>query len=346
MFAQAEFAFSSGSNNSSASGNSDCSGSSTSLNNELSLFCSGHHAQLSRRGSRRRRLRQERRGGEQRSDDQQRVVVLDQTGAGIPAAAVTVTPPGNQPLKIAADERGLANLAALPVGTVQLHVESPGFLPYDAPLTLRRGLNNQTVTLKIEGFQEQVVVDETAVQASGSAETTKVLDESVIDQLPDDPDELQATLEQMAGGIGAVFRVNGFTGGRLPNREDIRQIRFRTNSFAADNHDAGRVQIDIITRPNVRTWNGNFNANFRNDALNARDAFALSKTPQNIARFGGGVRGPLVAGRTSLRLNLTRNQSDNAAEHPGHQPGRQPVRRLRLECARATPTAPSASSTG
>jgi len=243
---------------------------------------------------------------------QLRVVVLDDTGAGIPAAAVTVTPPGNEPLKIAADERGLANLAALPVGTVQLHVESPGFLPYDAPLTLRRGLNNQTVTLKIEGFQEQVVVDETAVQASGSAETTKVLDESVIDQLPDDPDELQATLEQMAGGIGAVFRVNGFTGGRLPNREDIRQIRFRTNSFAADNHDAGRVQIDIITRPNVRTWNGNFNANFRNDALNARDAFALSKTPQNITRFGGGVRGPLVAGKTSLRVNLTRNQSDNA----------------------------------
>jgi len=244
---------------------------------------------------------------------QLRVVVLDDSGAGIPAAAVTVTPPGNQPLNVSADERGLANLAALPAGTVQLHVEAQGFLPYEAPLMLRRGLNNQTVTLKIEGFQEQVIVDEAVVQASGSAETTRVLDESVIDQLPDDPDELQAVLEQMAGGIGAVFRVNGFTGGRLPNREDIRQIRFRTNSFAADNHDAGRIQIDIITRPNVRTWNGNFNANFRNDALNARDAFALTKTPQNIARFGGGIRGPLVAGRTSLRLNVTRNQSDNAS---------------------------------
>jgi len=243
---------------------------------------------------------------------QLRVVVLDQTGAGIPSAAVTITAQGETPMKVEGDQRGLATAAALPVGTLRLHVEAPGFLPYDAPVTLRRGANTQTVTLMIEGFEEQVVVDDRAAQAPGSAETTQVLEQTVIDQLPDDPDELQAMLEQMAGGLGATFRVDGFTGGRLPNREDIRQIRFRTNSFAADNHDAGRVQIEIVTRPNVRTWNGNMNANFRNDALNARDAFAATKQPQNIARVGAGIRGPIVAGRTSLRLNVDRNQTDNA----------------------------------
>jgi hypothetical protein len=244
---------------------------------------------------------------------QLRVVVLDQTGAGIPAATVTVTLAGGSPATAAADERGVATFATLPIGSAQLRVDAPGFVSFDAPLTLRRGANNQTATLTIEGFQEQVVVDDAAAPASGGAETTKVLDDSVIDQLPDDPDELQAALEQMAGGLGAVFRVNGFTGGRLPNREDIRQIRFRTNSFAADSHDAGRVQVEIVTRPNVRAWNGNLNANFRNDALNARDAFAAIKTPQNIVRLGTGVRGPLVAGRTSLRLNINGNRSDNPA---------------------------------
>ena len=246
---------------------------------------------------------------------QLRVVVLDETGAGIPSAVVTVTAPGTSPVKVTADERGVANIPALPVAAAQLHVEAGGFASRDVPVTLRRGANNQTVTLAIEGFQEQVRVEDTAdaVQASGSAETTNVLDESVVEQLPDDPDELQAVLEQMAGGLGAVFRVNGFTGGRLPNREDIRQIRFRTNSFAADNHDAGRVQIEIITRPNVQTWNGNLNANFRNDIFNARDAFAATKTPQNIARIGGGIRGPIVVRKTSLRLNVERNESNTAA---------------------------------
>jgi hypothetical protein len=73
----------------------------------------------------------------------------------------------------------------------------------------------------------------------------------------------------MAGGSGAVFQVNGFRGGRLPSRDEIRQIRFRTNSFSADNHDAGRTQIEIITRPNVREWNGNGSFNYRGDAMNA-----------------------------------------------------------------------------
>ena len=250
----------------------------------------------------------------QNAPAQLRIVVLDETGAGIPSARITVSTPAGSPVNATADERGIVVVPALPIGNVQLRVDAQGFTSFTGPLTLRRGANNQTITLKIEGFQEQVVVDDAAAtQASGSAETTKVLDETVIEQLPDDPDELQALLEQMAGGVGAVFRVNGFTGGRLPNREDIRQIRFRTNSFAADNHDAGRVQVEIITRPAVQAWTGNLNANFRNDIFNARDAFAATKTPQNIARIGGGVRGPIKARKTSLRLNLDRNESNNAS---------------------------------
>jgi Carboxypeptidase regulatory-like domain len=250
----------------------------------------------------------------QNAPAQLRVIVLDQTGAGIPGANVTISGAATESVNATADQRGIATIPAVPIGAVQLRVDAQGFTPFVGSLTLRRGTNNQTITLTIEAFQEQVVVDDAAAtQASGSAETTKVLDESVIEQLPDDPDELQALLEQMAGGVGAVFRVNGFTGGRLPNREDIRQIRFRTNSFAADNHDAGRVQVEIITRPIVQTWNGNLNANFRNDIFNARDAFAATKTPQNIARIGGGVRGPLAARKTSLRLNLDRNEANNAA---------------------------------
>src|ERR1051325_7766334 len=118
------------------------------------------------------------------------------------------------PVKATADERGVATILGLPPGDVQLHVESAGFVAHDMPATLRRGANNQTVTLTIEGFQEQVVVDDAAAatETSGSAETTNVLDESVVEQLPDDPDELQAVLEQMAGGVGAGFRRHRFTG--------------------------------------------------------------------------------------------------------------------------------------
>ena len=119
---------------------------------------------------------------------------------------------------------------------------------------------------------------------SGNAQTT-TLEQSEIDALPDDPDELAEVLQQMTGGSGATFQVNGFRGGRLPSRDEIRQIRFRTNSFSADNHDAGRTQIEIITRPNVREWSGNANMGLRSDVLNARNAFAESETPEQFRRF-------------------------------------------------------------
>jgi len=127
---------------------------------------------------------------------QLRVTVLDQTTAGIPAAVVTVTVPGAAPVKVVADERGVAIVPGLPAVAAQVHVEAAGFVARDAPVTLRRGTNTQTVTLTIEGFQEQVLVDDAAAAAetSGGATTTNVLDESVVEQLPDDPDELQAVL--------------------------------------------------------------------------------------------------------------------------------------------------------
>ena len=44
--------------------------------------------------------------------------------------------------------------------------------------------------------------------------------------------------------------MNGFRGGRLPTKDEIRTIRIRQNSFAADGHESGgRAGIEIVTRP-------------------------------------------------------------------------------------------------
>jgi hypothetical protein len=242
---------------------------------------------------------------------QLRLIVVDQTGAGIPGATVTVTPASGAPVSVTSDERGVATVPALAIGAVKLHVEFPGFELFDSDVALRRGANNQNITLTIAGFQEQVEVSDTAGtldDRSGNAQTT-TLEQSEIDELPDDPDELAEVLQQMTGGSGATFQVNGFRGGRLPSRDEIRQIRFRTNSFSADNHDAGRTQIEIITRPNVRDFSGNANMGLRSDVLNARNAFARAETPEQFRRFNMGFRGPLVPGKTSMRLGLDGNRS-------------------------------------
>jgi hypothetical protein len=241
---------------------------------------------------------------------QLRVTVVDQTGGGVPGATVRVVRDATVIAEVRTDERGVVAILALPAASVQLHVEFPGFVSSDLAVTLRRGNNNQTVTLGLAGVQEEVVVTDTTAtdDTRGNAMTT-TLEEEDIAELSDDPDELQAQLEAMTGGAGAIFQVNGFRGGRLPNREEIRQVRFRTNSFAADNHDAGRVQVEIITRPGLTQWNGNANFGLRTDVLNARNAFAHTQTPEQFRRFTMGLRGPVVKNRTSVRLNLDGNRS-------------------------------------
>ena len=243
-----------------------------------------------------------------------RLVVVDQTGAGIPNASIVATPAGGQPVTAMSDDRGVVTLPPVAPGPVTVHVEFPGFEPYDATLTLRRGATNQNVTLGIAGLQEEVVVSDLAStdDRSGNAQTT-TLEQDEIDSLPDDPDDLADALAQMTGGTGATFQVNGFRGGRLPSREEIRQIRFRTNSFSADNHDAGRTQIEIITRPNVRAWNGNVNMGLRTGLLNARNAFATTETPEEYRRFNVGFRGPIVSGKTALRFTVDGNRSYDTA---------------------------------
>ena len=242
-----------------------------------------------------------------------RLTVIDQTGLGIPTATVTLTPTGAQPVSVQSDERGLASLTALAAGAVKVHVEFPGFDPYVGTLTLRPGANTQTVTLRLGGLEEEVVVTaaSTTEDPRGNALVT-TLEQEQIDELPEDPDELQEVLTQMAGGSGAVFQVNGFRGGRLPAKDEIRMIRFRTNSFSADNHDAGRTQVEIITRPVAGNWSGNANVSLRGDTLNARNALAQVETPEQNRRAGFSLRGPLTS-KTSVRFSTDGSNGFNSS---------------------------------
>jgi hypothetical protein len=236
-----------------------------------------------------------------------RVTVLDQTGAALITATVTVIDQAGVPHTLTVDQKGVAEFDGLAAGTVQLRVDAEAFAPYDAPFTVKRGANTITVHLPLAGLTEAVVVTEDTSDRSGNSFVT-TLSEAEIADLPDDPDELEAMLNQMAGP-GATMRINGFRGGRLPPKNQIRQIRFRMNSYAADNHDAGGFGIDIITKPGMSNWRGMTNFAFRDDSLNARNAFAESVGAEQYRRFGFNIDGPLKRNRTSIAFSSDGNLS-------------------------------------
>ena len=101
-----------------------------------------------------------------------------------------------------------------------------------------------------------------------------------LDALPDDPDDLAAALQALAGPSagpngGQIF-VDGFTGGRLPPRASIREIRINSNPFSAEYDRLGFGRIEILTRPGTDRYRGQVSFNFNDDALNSRNPFADS----------------------------------------------------------------------
>ncbi|MCI0485990.1 MAG: TonB-dependent receptor [Blastocatellia bacterium] len=235
-----------------------------------------------------------------------RVRVLDPNGAVIPGARVHIGADPSQSKSVETDSRGEAVFTRLAAGKYRLRVEAEGFEPLESDqVTLHAGANNLEVRLEIARVKEEVVVEqdkrEKETDRRGDAFST-VLTPDQIAQLPDDPEEFENALRQMAGP-GATFRINGFRGGRLPPKSQIREIRFRLNPYVAENHEAGFIGVDITTKPGINDWNGSFNAGFRDESLNARNAFAPFRAPEQTRRFAFDIGGPLWRNHTSLFLS-------------------------------------------
>jgi hypothetical protein len=234
------------------------------------------------------------------------LVIKDPSGALIYRAQVELRRNSKTESIVETNQKGEAKFNRLKVGQYQARIEAPGFKPRDLDdLQLTAGTNRLEVSLEIEAITADVEVSEEArvrnTNPNGPA-FSNVLTPDQIAQLPDDPDEFENAIRQLAGP-GAQMRVNGFRGGKLPPKSQIREIRFRLNPYAAENHEAGFGLVDITTKPGINAWHGSLNLGFRDEALNGRQPFATFRGPEQQRRFGLSLDGPLWKNRTSLFLN-------------------------------------------
>src|SRR6476659_6151276 len=234
------------------------------------------------------------------------VIVKDPTGALISKAQVQLIKNGKPQSLSSTNQRGEARFNKLAAGRYQVHIEAVGFKALDLDdVDIAGGPLRREVTLEIDAIKVDVDIEDEAqvknTNPNGPA-FSNVLTAEQIAQLPDDPDEFENAINQLAGP-GAQVRVNGFRGGKLPPKNQIREIRFRLNPYAPENHDAGFGLVDVITKPGVDSWHGSFNFGFRDEALNGRQVFAPFRGPEQQRRFGLSLDGPLWKDHTSLFLN-------------------------------------------
>ena len=99
-----------------------------------------------------------------------------------------------------------------------------------------------------------------------------------LEALSDDPDELQSELEALAGPSagpnGGQIYIDGFTGGQLPPKSSIREIRVNQNPFSAQYDSLGYGRIEILTKPGTDKLHGQLFVSGNDSAFNTRNPFA------------------------------------------------------------------------
>ncbi len=243
------------------------------------------------------------------------ITVADQSGLVVPNASVQVTsqdvPAGGEGARpVMTGGTGVAVVDDLPDGRYTVEVGFPGFETAVVRDVRVRGGGDarRRVTLRIQRVEEGLTVSRdrqsASLDAKGSA-FSSVLTREQIDALPDDPDEMEAVLKAMSPP-GSVIRVDGFTGGRLPPKSQIRSIRLpRMDMFAAQNHGGmmGIMHIDIMTMPGMGPLRGSADFNFLDESLNARNAFTPDRAPEQLRQYGFSLAGTIRPNKTSFSIN-------------------------------------------
>ncbi|HEX8117230.1 MAG TPA: hypothetical protein VF521_08155, partial [Pyrinomonadaceae bacterium] len=173
------------------------------------------------------------------------------------------------------------------------------------------------LTVAIEQEEVTVTAEAPVGTEAESQAGAVVLRGADLDALPDDPDDLSEALQALAGPgsgsseDGAQIYVDGFTGGRLPPKESIREIRVNRNPFSAEYDRLGYGRVEIFTKPGTDRFRGQAFFNFNDESLNARSPFAATRAPYQSRRYGGNVSGPLSAKRASFFFDFERRETDD-----------------------------------
>ena len=247
--------------------------------------------------------------------------VTDELGALVVGATVTLVAADGTQRTATTNNEGFYTFNSVAPGAYTLRVASPGFTTYEKLDLAIAGGPRTTHDVRLVVTLEKQVITITEEQAlntdpAGNSDAV-VLRGQDLDVLPDDPDALSAAVSAMAGPSagpngGQIF-IDGFTGGRMPPKESIREVRINQNPFNAENSGIGFGQIEIFTKPGADKLHGSTFYNFGDESFNSRNPFAPNRAPFQVRYFGGSLSGPVTKGKSSFFIDFTRREIDDNA---------------------------------
>jgi Carboxypeptidase regulatory-like domain/TonB dependent receptor len=221
--------------------------------------------------------------------------ITDPTGALIPGAKVTLlTTDGKTLSTTTADAAGAYEFHGVKPGGYVVKSEFEGFATFQSQIiAIAAGASKRIdIAMAIQVEQQNVVVTDDSpnvnTEASGNANAI-VLKGKDLDALSDDPDELSNELSALAGPSagpngGQIF-IDGFSGGQLPPKSAIREIRINQNPFSAEFDRLGYGRIEILTKPGTDKLHGQVFAMGNDSSFNTNHVFVQNGVSSAVPSY-------------------------------------------------------------
>jgi hypothetical protein len=249
--------------------------------------------------------------------------VVDQRRAPVTDATVTLHQDPNATLEpVKTDAAGRFRFEGVGEGGYLVQVEHEGFARSvtslqvsgkpPAALTIKLSLSSVVTKLTVVGDEPAQV----STDISDNLDTASV-DQNLLEKVPVFDQDYVAAMSAFldAGAIGTSgvqTIVNGVEVTSVTvSASAVQEVRINQNPYSAEYGRPGRGGLEIITKEAGSDYHGTFNFIFRDSALNARDAFALVRAPEQRRIFEGAFSGPIGQNKSwSFMLSGRRQEED------------------------------------
>jgi len=248
-------------------------------------------------------------------------VVLDPSGAVIAGATVTLRrDAGRWSETTTANQRGEFRFSRVSSGDYEIEAKKDGFKTTITQLQVEtRSADKLELVLPVADVHEEIAVAETSNKPTTNPEENLnviKLDPAALKNLPVLGNDVIAGLANLldpssvgSGGPGVI--VDGLETTKKVRASTIKEVRINQNPYSAEFARPGRGRIEVITKPGEPEFHGEFNLIFRDFRLDARNAFALERAPEQRRIFEGSLTGPIGKGeKTSFLFAVDREEDD------------------------------------
>jgi uncharacterized membrane protein YgcG len=245
--------------------------------------------------------------------------VTDELGGVIVGATVTLVDASGAEKTATTSDEGVYVFSGIAPGKYTVRMSQAGFAPFEnGEVSIVAGQRAQLdIKLSVTIEEQKVnVADERSLSTDSENNANAiVLKGRDLDVLPDDPDDLAAALTALAGPSagpnGGQIYIDGFTGGRMPPKQAIREVRINQNPLNAENDQPGFGRIDILTRPGFGKLTGSAGFNFGDESFNSRNPFSSTRTSFQQRLYSFTLSGPIQAKKSSFFVDFQKRDIDD-----------------------------------